>query len=563
MTEVGVVGTGPAAEAVRTALGDTDAAVRTIESTATRSVSLAVVVASTGSESLSAATDDARATGTPHVVVELGGIGDRAVADVDAAVSGHTEETACYDCLCTRIGAADPETDDGATTAADARLAGAVAGRSAVELLSDAESDTAGTVVELPYTERRLLPVPGCDCGDGLDRRLRRTQDSRDLGAAIAAAEIAFDERLGPIDSIGEAESFPVPYYLASLAATPFSDADVPEHAAGVATEWDPAFMKALGEALERYSGGVYRTSTFLETHPNPVDPARFVQPDPVAEDVGSWYPAEHLTSGESVGLPAELVVFPPPTRSIRPAITTGLGLGNGGIEALLSGLYEIIERDAAMLSWYSTYDPLLIDLDDERLTTLRRRLRSEDLSVTPLLCTVDVDVPVVASCVHRDSEWPRFATGLAADLDPADAVVAATEEATQNWLELRRMGPERATEQPGAIGRYADFPEAARSFVDPYTKVSADSVGVDDPPSGAAELDALLSAIDAAGLDAYGARLTPRDVESLGFEAVRAVVPAAQPLFTDDPYFGERAKSVPRSLGFEPRPEREHHPFP
>jgi ribosomal protein S12 methylthiotransferase accessory factor len=48
-----------------------------------------------------------------------------------------------------------------------------------------------------------------------------------------------------------------------------------------------------------------------------------------------------------------------------------------------------------------------------------------------------------------------------------------------------------------------------------------------------------------------------------MGFEAVRALVPAAQPLFTDEPYFGERAERVPRELGFEPRLDRDHHPFP
>jgi ribosomal protein S12 methylthiotransferase accessory factor len=56
---------------------------------------------------------------------------------------------------------------------------------------------------------------------------------------------------------------------------------------------------------------------------------------------------------------------------------------------------------------------------------------------------------------------------------------------------------------------------------------------------------------------------LTPRDLELLGLEAVRALVPEAQPLFVDEPYFGERAEQVPRELGYEPRLGRQHHPFP
>ena len=48
-----------------------------------------------------------------------------------------------------------------------------------------------------------------------------------------------------------------------------------------------------------------------------------------------------------------------------------------------------------------------------------------------------------------------------------------------------------------------------------------------------------------------------------MGFEAVRVVCRAAQPVFFDDAYFGERAEDVPEKLGFEARPDRAHHPFP
>jgi ribosomal protein S12 methylthiotransferase accessory factor len=564
VTTVGLVGDGPAVEAVRSALADTDADAVEVDPSTLGRTDVAVGVGAVD-EDFAAAARTARESGTPLVVVELGGVGGRAVSGVDAAVSGHAPGTACYDCLRRRVEAVGAETAGDGVDAATARFAGAVAGRELAVLVGGGESPVIGGVLEVPHARRRVLPVPHCDCADGRDRALRVDDGDRSLEEALASAEAAFDERLGPVTEVGELESFPVPYYLATLSSTPFSDADPPDHAAGVGREWDPAFMKALGEALERYSAAVYRTADF-ETDPrNPVDPGRFVGPgDPVGvEAVDAWHVAEDLASGETVQLPAELVVFPPPERRIRPAITTGLGLGNGGREALLSGLYEVVERDAAMLSWYSTSDPVGLAVDDEDFSTLSARARSEELSVTALSLTQDIDVPVVAACVHREGEWPRFAAGMSAALDPAAAAVGALEEALQNWLELRRMGPDRAADEPGAIGRYAEFPEAAREFVDPMTTVPAATVGPAEPPTGRAELDALLDRVGAAGLDAYGARLTPRDIDSLGFEAVRVVVPAAQPLFTDDAYFGERARTVPAEFGYEPRLDRGHHPFP
>jgi ribosomal protein S12 methylthiotransferase accessory factor len=463
------------------------------------------------------------------------------------------------------VKASAPETDEGSYGSPTARFAGAVAGRELADLLAGSESAVLGGVIELPYTTRRLLPVPYCGCSERPnDGRLPRGGDPRSLEESISLAEVAFDARVGPIESVGELESFPVPYYLATLSDAPFSDGDVPDHAAGVGLDWDPAFMKALGEALERYSAAIYRTQEFPTEPAEPIEPARFVSPD---GDGGRrprrWHDAEHLETDETVQVPAELVVFPPPERTIRPAITTGLGLGNGGAEAIRSGLYEVIERDAAMLAWYSTYEPMGLAVDDEGFGTLVDRAKSEGLSTTALLLTQDVDVPVVAACVHRDGAWPRFAAGSAARLDPTAAARGALEEAIQNWLELRRMGSEQANEAGGAIGTHAAFPDSTRAFVDAETTVPASTVGPSDPPTGESELPALLDRVDAAGLDAYAAHLTPRDVETLGFEAVRVLVPEAQPLFTGEPYFGERAHNVPESLGFEPRLDRTYHPFP
>jgi ribosomal protein S12 methylthiotransferase accessory factor len=449
-----------------------------------------------------------------------------------------------------------------------------------------------GSVVEVPGPERRVLPVPGCDCADDHADDFRRydpvptTHRERGIDEALARAEQAVDDRVGLVAQVGERESFPVPYYLAQLAETSgFSDASAPDLTAGVDADWNPAFVKALGEALERYCGAVYRQRGFTvapeETRARPVSPRRFVRPEsgyrpPDPEEPIPWVEgieldAEALEHEDSatptaVSVPAEFVHFPPPAERHKPSITTGLGLGNSGVEALLSGIYEVIERDATMLAWYSDFEPLALDFDDPGFETLVGRARAEELSVTPLLVTQDVDVPVVACAVHRDpesSDWPHFAVGSGAALAPAAAARSALAEALQNWTELRAMGPEQASDESGAIGHYADFPAPARAFVDADATVSAESVGPEHLPEGRAELAGVVDRLTDAGLDAYAVRLTTREVAGLGFETVRVVVPEAQPLFTGDPFFGDRAREVPRQLGFDPRLDRPFHPYP
>lgn len=562
--DIGVVGDGPAVEALEAALGDVNVNVMPVEAQLLDGFDAAAVVDTAGAETFRAAD----AAVDRWVAVEVGGIGGHGFPEVDASVS--LFDDACYDCLCSRVAAADPDSEDSPSGVRSAvRYAGALAGRRLIRLLSG--SEIGDTVVEVPGRERQFLPVPNCTCAGPRDRTFEREHRDVALEEAVARGERTVDDLLGPIASVGERESFPVPYYIATTNDTRgFSDARAAEHAAGADGDWNAAFMKAIGEGLERYAAGTYREAEFeraaIEDLEDAVSPEWIVAPatyeEPESDTELPWVPGVDLQSGDSASLPAELVQYPPPEKRFKPAITTGLGLGSSTVEATLSGLYETIERDATMLAWYSTFEPMSLSVDDDQFDELRKRARAESLTVSPILVTVDVDVPVVAVAVHRDGEWPRFAAGSAANLDPVAAARSALAEALQNWTELRGMGPDAAAEQGGAIGHHASLPEETRTFFDVDGAIPVESLGRPEL-SGEDELDELVDAITAVGLDAYAARTTTRDLEAVGFEAVRAIVPGAQPLFTGDPFFGDRAERVPQSMGFEPRLDREYHPFP
>ncbi len=569
--ELGLVGSGPAAEALRAACGDVDLSVTDIEPaalTADDTPDIGAVVAPTGAAIFESATT----AFDRWVAVEIGGIGARVIDAIDAAVSLYGPESACYQCLRTRVAAnaAGSSNSKPSGSRNEVRLAGAVAGRELIGLLSGDRAG--GRIVEIPWQTRQLLAVPGCDCEHSRsDHSLSRSHRSVDLQDALARGERAVDDRVGLLSQVGERESFPVPYYIAQTADTSgFSDVEAAQFAAGVDADWDRAYMKAIGEGLERYCAGVYRRSDLRggseQTLSNPVSPRRFVRPDsyeqPNPQDRIEWVDGVALQTDEHVKLPAEFVCFPPSTRRYRPAITTGLGLGNSTVEAVLSGLYESIERDATMIGWYSTFEPLGLTVDDPVFRELEKRASAESLTVTPLLVTQDVDVPVLAVAVHRDGEWPRFAVGSDANLDPTAAARSALAEALQNWMELRAMGPQQAADEKAAIGEYADFPGPAQSFVGCERTIPVDSLG-EPELTGAEELDAVCERLADADLDSYAARLTTRDVETIGFEAVRVLVPAAQPLFTGEAFFGERARSVPASLGFEATLDGPYHPYP
>ncbi|TKX76554.1 bacteriocin biosynthesis protein SagD, partial [Halorubrum sp. SD626R] len=187
--DIGLVGEGPAVDAVEAALGDVDVNVMPVEAGLLDGFDLAVVVDTAGSETFAAA----NARLDRWVAVEVGGVGGVPLDAVDAAVT--VFETTCYDCLRARVasGDAEPATETRGTRSA-VRYAGALAGRRVVRRLSG--DPVADTVVEVSGGEasggeRTLLPVPGCDCGDDPGDALPREGEGRSPSAAPDAAERA------------------------------------------------------------------------------------------------------------------------------------------------------------------------------------------------------------------------------------------------------------------------------------------------------------------------------------------------------------------------------------
>ncbi|MEF8781283.1 MAG: bacteriocin biosynthesis protein SagD, partial [Haloferacaceae archaeon] len=158
--DIAVVGDGPAAEAAEAGLADVDANVFAVEASLLDGFDRAVVVGSTGDEVFETANEAL----DRWVAVEIGGIGGRPIADVDATVT--LFERACYECLRERVAAGSAEPAEAARgVRSGVRYAGAAAARRLIRTLSGA--DLGDTVLEEPGQERQLLPVPGCECSGG------------------------------------------------------------------------------------------------------------------------------------------------------------------------------------------------------------------------------------------------------------------------------------------------------------------------------------------------------------------------------------------------------------
>lgn len=141
--------------------------------------------------------------------------------------------------------------------------------------------------------------------------------------------------------------------------------------------------MAALGEAIA------------------PADLPLPVRGDFTGDERHDWLRCLELGTGRPVHLPADLFGFaygrgPGITRAVPRGNTNGLASGNSAYEAILHGLYELIERDALVLSNFGQPRRLLVPRAGlgPRLDELLDRIDGAGLELRLFDLTSDLDVP-------------------------------------------------------------------------------------------------------------------------------------------------------------------------
>lgn len=154
------------------------------------------------------------------------------------------------------------------------------------------------------------------------------------------------------------------------------------------------------------------------------------------------WLPVTSLDGQTEGWLPRnvlELDLVGVERWQLRPFQQTsnGLASGNNQEEALLHGLYELIERHALALVRYrpQTKRPLNLDsLDDSGCRQLVQRIREAGGKLRVFDVTWEVGIPVImAALIFNDLPWTWHGSGC--HLSPAVALSRALTEAAQSRL--------------------------------------------------------------------------------------------------------------------------------
>jgi ribosomal protein S12 methylthiotransferase accessory factor len=381
----------------------------------------------------------------------------------------------------------------------------------------------------------------------------------------------------------------------------------IPGNQGAVGFTWEEAACGAIGETIERYCGAVFHWddmiySTQKELGVNAIGMDQFAL---YTEDVYKkgyavvpwdpkkpchWVEAKSLMTGEKAYFPACMVYVPYFKNRNRESdyfavsVSSGQACHTDRDKALLSGLCEIIERDAFMITWMRRIPPKRVEYkqDPAMAALYQQYFESSNLELHVFDITLDIKVPTMFCVAAGEGlKGPFIAVGASTRPAEREALIKAMKESVQGAAWARELMWTRADfrVEPD-YGNIVNFEDHVRLYCEPEMLPHMDFIlrthrtrlleADPGPKPPRREVEICLEQLKAAGLEAFVVDLTTPEIAELGFYVPKVVVPGLthltaihrMPALATPRYY-----QVPEKLGlcepihrqFNPTP----HPFP
>lgn len=256
------------------------------------------------------------------------------------------------------------------------------------------------------------------------------------------------------------------------------------------------------------------------------------------------WVAARELMGGSTVFVPQELVgadyTHPaPPGTGWFQATTNGLASGNHWLEAVLHGLYEVVERDAIAI-WRAggarVRDAAVVDLDsvDSALNRpVLERYRAADVAVRVWDATSDIALPCFVALAVAPDGGVEAELGSGCHADREIALSRALTEAAQARLTRISGARDDFAPQGYDLAAKAERQAMARDWLRPPARRAFTQAPNWAGTTLRHDLDTALARLQAAGVR----QVAHIDLaqEAFGIPVARVIVPGLEGPWTPD----------------------------
>ena len=247
---------------------------------------------------------------------------------------------------------------------------------------------------------------------------------------------------------------------------------------------------------------------------------------------------------------PASLIYLPfELSNSVAENTSTGMAAGSSLHECILSGLLELIERDALMINFLQRLNPLEIDINSITHVTLIEKIK-KDYKLKIYKLYSDIDVPIYLSFIWKEKFGNlHYGIGASAHLDSDEAINKALKESlftyfySKNIMDMKKNNAQDITALYEHFLYYQDekfYKLLFSSKIEKYEYKKIDEKH-------------LMQQLSKNGIEVYYKDLTTDDIKASGIKVVKVIAPSLIDLNKSHqlPRLGaKRFWSVPKKLG-------------
>ena len=355
----------------------------------------------------------------------------------------------------------------------------------------------------------------------------------------------------------------------------PLCKREVSSGGLGIHSDVKKAFLSCVGESLERYSMSFFRTKDLFKAKYNSI-PKEYRYPKELLDIYGIvklppdysdavkdkiyWTKVTSLLTGRDRFWPASLIYLPFSLDRVAENTSTGVACHTNKRNALLSGMLEVIERDAQMVKHFTKHRSPKVLLDSIKNPIIKNRIQSLKkcyrIEVFKLPC--EFAVPVYGVYLWRKMKSGiHFGIGASANLNSDVAIIKAINEAhftfsySKDLLDLREKDPEKID----ALYQHYLFYQGDNFNL----LLEGLGEGITYQKQVLSQKE-LYDNVEKRGYDVYYKDITTADIKSLGFCVVKTIIPGMIDLNKSHKLF--RAGLLERR-GFATVKNDLPHPFP
>lgn len=384
---------------------------------------------------------------------------------------------------------------------------------------------------------------------------------------------------------------------LATQDLARFSEIENSGKAGGGGEYPEQALVATLGEAIERYCTLFFDKSTMVKGTARElgddvvdVDLIRYFSEEQIAKHGDSlgykyftedsetyWVWGTSLTTGKPRLVPASQIYlnYKIDEGEVCPGKNASTGLAAGGTieEAILTGLFEIVERDCFTIAWLHRKVKSRIGIDDpelERLLYDRFHYAHPDVDIVFYDITLDVPIPSIFAVMQRPAEF-GFANCVTSvsRLSMREAIHKGLRELGQELPYIRYLRHQLEDWEPKDdysdlvtfdhhFTFYSKRPELVGEAMAFCTEVK-DEVPLSELPDHTTgrplgDIQRSVDFLAEHGYEVIVVDITTEDIRELDWSVVRVIVPGLVPLYGNHnrQYHGvPRLWDIPKKLGW------------